>query len=345
MNMLESFGSQKFSRAAKLVFLLTSAVGLVLSIVSMMNVCTNACSEVSLYKIFGVQFGWFGIMFFATLLGLLGLNSRFVWAGLLYVLLVFAATGAELRLIWLQKYVIGTWCPLCLAIASVVFLAFVVILFENRKSLPSETRKMKTFLMFTAVLAFSAVIGLSGAILGVKGQAEAQEPNLYLGKTDSATVVYFVSDWFCPACRKAEPIIEKLYPKIAEFAKVAFVDIPVHPETSNFTPYNLQFLLYDKEQYIQLRRALDQLAKKNAAPTAEDVQAAVAPYDVKLRNMSYAEILSGLKWNENVCRTFGIRATPTVVVSNAKTGKHVNLVGTNKISYEAILKAADEVGK
>jgi uncharacterized membrane protein len=345
MNMLESFASEKFSRDAKLLFLFTSAMGLALSILSMMNVCSSACSDVSFYTIFGIPFGWFGIIFFATMLVLLCLNLRFAWAGILYVLLVGAALGAELRFIWLQKYVIGSWCPLCLGIASAVFLAFVVVLYEYRISLRSETGKMKTFLRFASVLAFSIVLGLGFTVLGVKGKSEAQELNLFLGNMDSTTVVYFVSDWFCPACRRVEPTIEKIYPKIAVFAKVAFVDIPVHPETSNFTPYNLQFLLYDKVKYIQLRRALAELANKTTAPTAEEVQAAVAPYDVKLRNMSYADILSGLKWNDNVCRTFGIDATPTVVVSNMQTGKYVKLVGTRKISYEDILKAAKEVGK
>jgi protein-disulfide isomerase/uncharacterized membrane protein len=342
---VELFAYGRFSRASTVVFWLTSVIGLSLSAMSVLDVCTSACSEASRYSIFGVRFGWFGILFFAAVFTALILQYRFVWARQLFIFLIYSAAGAEIRFIWLQKYVIESWCPLCLAIAFVVFLALVFIVWENLKPFRSETEKMKRFLKHSAAMIFIMVAGLTSAIVGVKGQAEAQEPNLFLGKADSTTVVYFVSDWFCPACRRTEPTIDKIYPKVAEIAKVAFVDIPVHPETSNFTPYNLQFLVYEKDKYIQLRKALAGLAEKTADPSRDEVQSAVAPYGVKLRDMSYADILSGLKWNENVSRTFGIRATPTVVVSNTKTGRHINLVGQNEISYEEILKAINEVGK
>ena len=60
----------------------------------------------------------------------------------------------------------------------------------------------------------------------------------------------------------------------------------------------------------------------------------VAPYGVKLRTMNYADIASGMNWNETINRTFDIKATPTVVVSNTKTGKHLNLVGREDINYD-----------
>lgn len=345
MKILGSFVSEKFSRPAKYVFLLTSFFGLALSIMSVLKVCTSACSDFSLYTIFGIQFGWFGILFFGTLLVLLSLHSHFAWARNLYVLLIYAAVGAEFRFIWLQKYVVGTWCPLCLVIASMVFLAFVFVVSENWKTFRSEKNKMKTFLRYTTILIFTGFLGLSGAIIGVKGHAEAQELNYFLGKQDSATVVYFVSDWFCPACRRIEPAIEKMYPKIAEVAKVTFIDIPVHPETSNFTPYNLQFLVFEKAKYLQLHKALSELSMKTDTPSSEDIQAAIAPYGVKLRAMNFTDILAGMKWNETMYRSLEIRATPTVVVSNAKSGKHVKLVGENEINYGAIIKAIAAVGK
>jgi len=318
MKILESFVPEKFSRSAIYVFLLTSTLGLALSIMSVLEICTSACSDFSLHTIFGIQFGWFGILFFGTLLGVLSLRPLFAWAGMLYVLLIYTAVGAELRFIWLQKFVVGTWCPLCLVIASVVFLAFVFVLSEHWKTIRSEKDKMKTFLRHSAILTITVFLGLTGAILGVKGHADAQELNYFLGETDSATVVYFVSDWFCPACRRVEPAIEKMYPKIAEVAKVTFIDLPVHPETSNFTPYNLQFLVNEKTKYMQLHKALSELSMKTDTPTSKDIQAAIAPYGVILREMNFTDILSGMKWNEAIYRSFEIKATPTVVVSNAK---------------------------
>lgn len=344
MNIQGFSKSGNFSRTAKLVFWLTSLTGLALSVMSVLQVCVSACSDVSLYTIFGAEFGWFGIVFFGAMLTLLILESRYTWARKLFVLLIYSAAGAELQFIWLQKYVIGSWCPLCLVIASGVFLAFVFVLFENWRTLRLERTKMKTFLKHAAVLVFTVFLGLAGAIVGVKGQSEAQELNLFLGKTDSSTVIYFVSDWFCPACRRTESALEKMYPKIAAIAKVSFVDIPVHPETSNFTPYNLQFLVYEKAKYMQLRKVLSELSEKTKTPSPEDVQAAVAPYGVKMRSMNFADILSGMKWNETTYKSFEVKATPTVVVSNTKTGEYVNLVGEKEIRYEAILKAIAKVG-
>jgi hypothetical protein len=136
-----------------------------------------------------------------------------------------------------------------------------------------------------------------------------------------------------------------MYPRIAEIAKVAFIDIPVHPETTNFTPYNTQFLVYEKAKYIQLRGALAELAKRAKNPSQDDVQKAIASYGVKLRTMNFLDIESGMEWNKEINMTYEISATPTVVIANEKSGKHIKLVGEKEISYQTILKAISDVNK
>ena len=334
-----------FTGATEAFLWAASTAGLILSVMSALNICTSACSEVSQYTIFGLDFGWFGVIYFGLLLGALGLHHLFAWAGRVVVLLICAATGAELRFIWLQKYAIGKWCPLCLAIAATIYLMASIVLLSKGNMVRSRREDMKELVKYVAVLTMAFFLGLSGAILGAQKEANAAELNFFLGKPDSSTVVYFVSDWFCPACRRTEPAIAEMYPKIAAVAKVGFVDIPVHPETSNFTPYNLQFLIYEKGKYMQLRKALAELAKKTKTPSSDDVQKAIAPYGVKLRSMNYADVATGMNWNENIFQAFEIRATPTVVVSNTKTGKHLNFVGEKEISFQAISGAIAEVGK
>jgi protein-disulfide isomerase len=318
---------------------------IVLSVMSALNICSNACSQASRYLLFGYDFGWFGVIYFSTLMAGLCLQHRFVWAERMIALLICAAAGAEMRFIWLQKFVVGRWCPLCLSIAVTVYTMTAVVLLNRWRIVPSRREKMKTYVRDFLVILIAIVLGLTGAILGTKKEAGAAEMNLFLGKSDSSTVVYFVSDWFCPACRRSEPVIEQVYARVSEIAKVGFVDVPVHPETSNFTPYNLQFLAHEKGKYIQLRKALSELAKRTKTPSAEDVQKAIDPYGVKLHPMNYADIANGMSMNENVFETFEIRATPTVVVSNSRTGKHLNLVGEKEISYPAIAKAITEVGR
>lgn len=345
MEIRESGEFDTFPMAAETIMWLAAIAGLGLSVMSALNICNSACSEAALYKIFSLNLGWFGVVYFSALMGALFLQHRFVRMRMFVILLVCSAASAELRFIWLQKYVIGRWCPLCLSIAATVYLMAIVALLNERHKIRSRRINMRASVKYVITVMVGVVLGLSGAFLGVKKEAEAAELNMYLGKTDSHTVVYFVSDWFCPACRRSEPAVEKMYPKIAAIAKVGFVDIPVHPETSNFTPYNTQFLVYEKGKYIQLRWALSDLAKRTKTPAPEDVQKAIAPYGVKLRSMNYADIASGMNWNEKIFRTYEIKATPTVVVANEKTGKHINLVGENEISYEAIIKAIAETGK
>lgn len=341
----ESVKSGHFPMTAGGVLLLGAFTGLILSVMSSLNICNSACSEAALFTIFGLNFGWFGVIYFSVFIGALAIRSRFVWAEKLIVLTVCAAAGAEMRFIWLQKYVIGRWCPLCLSIAVVIFVMAVALMLNGWYKTHLRRTNMKAYMKSITTVMLAVLLGLTGAVLGVKNEAEATELNMFLGNTNSTTVVYFVSDWFCPACRRTEPAMEKMYPKIAAFAKVGFVDIPVHPETTNFTPYNTEFLVYEKGKYMQLRGALSELSKKTKTPSPEDVQKAIAPYSVKLRSMNYSDIAAGMSWNESIYRTYEIKATPTVVVTNTKTGKHVNLEGREDISYEAIIKAIAETGK
>ena len=204
---------------------------------------------------------------------------------------------------------------------------------------------MKSKLVYLVLVSLFFFVGLGAAITGVKKEAQAAEPNLFLGRTSSATTVYFVSDWFCPACRKAEPAIEKMYPELAKSVRIGFVDFPIHRETTNFTPYNLQFLTFEKGKYISLRKALADLALKTKNPSEADVKAAIAPLGVKLRPMSYSDTLYGMQSNLMIYRGYNVNSTPTVVVANDKTKKNKLLVGDVQINLAAVKAAIADVEK
>jgi len=351
MKMTDSFQNQSTNASfqmTKRAALLSSGciwlavvAGIILSIVSVMKIC-SACSETAAFTVFGMDFGWFGVAYFVVLTLFVALRNRSVWADRLVLILLFAAAGAESRFIWIQKYDIGHWCPLCLGIAAAVFFGCCAKLYEllGTKGVDMKFRA-KVFIVVFVI----AVIGLAGALFGVKKESEAAELDPFLGKTKSSTIVYFVSDWFCPGCRKIEPSVEKMFPDIARLAKVSFVDFPIHKETLNFTPYNLQFLYFEKDKYIPLRRALGELALKTKNPTPEQVQAAVAPLGVKLRQVNYADILYGMQSNLTVYRGFNLNSTPSVVVTNTRTKKTKIMVGDNQITEQAVKAAITEVEK
>ena len=204
---------------------------------------------------------------------------------------------------------------------------------------------MKSILIFLVLATLFFAGGLGGAITGVKSEADAAALDLFLGKTSSPTTVYFISDWFCPACKKAEPAIERMYPELAKSVRISFVDFPIHTETSNFTPYNLQFLSNEKTKYIKLRKALAELALKTKKPRESEVQAAVAPLGVKLRQMDQADIQYGIQSNFTTYRGYNVNSTPSVVVTNSKTKKSKVLVGDVQINEQAIKAAIAEVEK
>jgi hypothetical protein len=268
----------------------------------------------------------------------------------LFLLLMFCASGAEIAFILIQKFRIQKWCPLCLGVAAAVYFVAIVISFEGVKNMISRANQRGIMIMplmrkiVTIVLVFTA--GFFLAYRGMeKGDAEESVPKIFLGKQDSSVEVFIMTDWFCPACQKAEQEIERAVPALEKKAKVFFVDVPIHPETWNYTPYNLSFLSYEKNKYMELRKALLGLTKKTKDPTPDDVRGAIAPLNVVYKPLSFLDATRGMKFYEAVSREFKVSATPTVVVRDTKTGKIAKLVGIKEISEANMTKAVDQVAQ
>jgi hypothetical protein len=91
----------------------------------------SACRDTANFTVFGFNMGWFGIAYFSLILMLLWLRRsvyRLDWA---VTALVFAGIGAEFRLLWIQKYLIGSWCPLCVTICCALFIAAMLLVIER----------------------------------------------------------------------------------------------------------------------------------------------------------------------------------------------------------------------
>jgi len=190
-------------------------------------------------------------------------------------------------------------------------------------------------------------VGLGISTLGLKKPdayaADLTPAMLAFGPADSSMEVYVISDWFCPACRVAEPEILKGAGLAMKQAKVFFVDFPIYPGTLNYIPYNLSFMVRDKGKYLQVREALATLARRTKEPKAEEVQSVVAPLNVKYVPLDFADVLEGTQYQMSVVQKFKVNGTPAVVVTDSKTGKLKLLYGSNEITSENILKAMGEV--
>jgi uncharacterized membrane protein len=341
MTIAETNADRVFAPHNVLLWLATMA-GFVLSAISLLKICSDLCSETAQYRIFGMDFGWFGVAYFTVLLIVVSLRRYVPWTGWIAAILLFSSAGAEARFIWIQKYEIGQWCPVCLAIASAVFIACLATIWGTFQIYSAKGVCMRSKVNYLIIIAMFFALGMGGAMLGVKKEADAAELDLFLGKRSSSTTVYFVSDWFCPACIKMEPVIDDMFPAVAKLARVSFVDYPIHKETINYTPYNLQFLAFEKRKYISLRKALAGLALKTKNPTDASVQAVIKPLGVKLRTLSNSDVLYGMQANLMVYRGFDVNATPSAVITNSKTKKTKTLVG-NQISEQAVKAAISEV--
>jgi uncharacterized membrane protein len=329
------------------------AAAWILSAMSWLGICSDGCEETHLYRLFGVPLSPLGVGFF-TICGLACLTrNRFRFSGLLIPLLLSGALGSEFVLVWIQKYVIGKWCPLCVGIALSVAAACVLIALERLPGVAIRIRGeernlvMKRLAVKTALIFFAFLAGIGISALGLSKPdvfaAGLPVKSLAFGDAESTSEVYIVTDWFCPACRAAEPEILMGARKAMRQAKVIFVDYPIHPETLNYIPYNLSLIIREKEKYLLIREAMATLARKTKEPTPEDVQAAVSPLGVKYVPLNYADVLAGMQYFSALVKKFKVPGTPSVVVLDSRTGKTKTLFGISDITSDNILKTLAEV--
>ena len=329
------------------------AAAWVISAMSWLGICPVGCEETQLYRLFGFPLSPIGVGYF-TLCGLVILTSnRLRFSRFLIPLLLSCALGSEFVLVWIQKYVIGKWCLLCVGVALSVIAACVLIALERLPGVATQIRSgernlvMKRLAGKTVLILFTFLAGMGMTAMGLQKPdayaAGLSEKSLAFGNAESSSEVYIVTDWFCPACRAAEPEMLKGARKAMQQAKVVFVDYPIHPETLNYIPYNLSFIIREKEKYLQIREVLATLARKTKEPTPEDVQAAVSPLGVKYVPSNYADVVAGMQYFSTLVKTVKVPGTPSVVVLDSRTGKTKTLYGSSDITSDNIMKTLAEI--
>jgi thiol-disulfide isomerase/thioredoxin len=333
---------------------LALTAGLILSVLSWLEICVEHCSANQDFRLFGLPFAPIGILFFAGLLILHALSRHYVFLTTWVGWLVATALGSELLFIAIQKYQIGHWCPVCLSIAASVAMAALVLSADYIQSLFNLTfdnnrgdimRKLKQ----GSLTCLFIVLGFLMAFIGVTKPDPAEaavndiKGRLVFGSSNSPVEVYFVTDWFCPACRKLEPQIEALYPKIDSKVAFYFVDYPIHKKSLNFTPYNLAFLVNDKRQYFQARQALTELAAKTETPTDQDVMHLAQKYQIPFKELTFLDVKSGIDYFDKIVEEHQLDATPAIIIKNTRNHRVTKFEGLDEISQEKVLKAIESM--
>jgi len=326
--------------------MLLIAAGLILSILSATDLCTfGGCTDAHRYRLFTLPLWLVGIAYFAGYTTLWALRSKPL-AREIESLYLAGGIGAETVFVHIQKNVIGAWCPLCLGIAATVLSLSLVRGGEYLMSRRSEPDMMKRLVRHAGTTLAAAILAAVITLFGMaKPDAEAQGIDLWQGKRKSPVAVYVFSDWFCPSCIKAEPEIEKAFPVISQKAKILFADKPIHPEAMNFVPYHVSFAAQEKGKYIELRRALFDLARTTKNPSLDDVKRVIAPLNVTYRQLSFLDVSQSMALFQKLSDQFRVRGTPTVVIVNELSNRTKTLYGSKEITRDSLIRGVLELEK
>lgn len=308
----------------------------ILILISWMELCSSYCTNAHNYRLFGAPFEVAGAVFFLFVGGL-----HFFRKTNLVLMLIAVGFGAEAYFIFLQKIVIGTWCPVCLSIAFCIAclgLCYFII-FKNQPN-----KEFMHPFRFTLLLTFSLIFGIASSFSGVRkidelGAAEdSVKERIKFGNRSSPVAVYVFTDWACPACRAVGPALEAMAPKLAQEAQLTFVDAVVHPETLNYAPYNISFMVNNKPQYFQIRNVLEKLSMINRKPTDQEIAESVAPLGVIPHELPYEDVALTMKYFEELVEKLKVTGTPTVAIINEETKKEKKLSG-REITEANVLNA------
>lgn len=330
-------------------------LGFVLTSLSYLKICTSACAEVHFYKIYGLDFEVAGFIFFISLAIVHVLSYTRPYMAFLAGLMVAGAVGSEINFILVQKYTIKMWCPLCLTIASTIGVLALTMVIEFFQHINEQINQGNKGIIMQSLWKGSATLStlLIGFIIAFFGVAKPQhsfadgifnqpDKDPIFGNRNSPVEVYIITDWLCPACRHREPTIEAALPAIMKVARVFFIEKVIHAESVNFIPYNVSFMVNDKDRYIETRHVLHELSDKTKTPTQQDVEEALKPLGIKYQPLNFADINSAMQFFEGINKSFEVTQTPTIVVANRKTLKAEKIMGDD-INEAHIMKAIKEV--
>ncbi|KIC73784.1 hypothetical protein DB42_BQ00190 [Neochlamydia sp. EPS4] len=344
--------ANKYQEYLNAISSLAIITGGIFSIISWLQICTQECAATHDYRLFGFQLEYVGMIFF-PILSLLHWRAYYKKnLSFMAAIMLAGALGAEIVFIYAQKVWIGQWCPLCLCIAAsivITSLAYLLSYFNHYKQPLPDSKRIKMALNLPKVLAIvmALITGFSISSIGLAKVDELQaaensiKNSIVFGNLNSKIDAYFFSDWHCPACRQLEPKLKELVPTLMKNTRLTYVDFAIHPSSLNFTPYNLSFMVHDKNKYLELRDSLTQLSSDTETPTDEQIEKIAKEQDAHYTQLNYSEVALGLEYFKTLATEFDIDSTPTLVLVNEKTKKGKKLYGVMEITKENISQAIE----
>jgi uncharacterized membrane protein len=187
------------------------------------QICAEKCAFIR-GDILGFDLDILGIFFYSILLLSLIFYKKIYrkdWLIKAITVIVSVGVGVELILIKFQVQN-NIYCPKCLISGFFFLILFFIV-----------ARYIKTWVVILLIL-FGAIFTsftFSGSVIPSYAK-EIQYPSF--GNENSKTEITVYSDYFCPACRKADEQINSELRKIKDKVKVRFVDVPLHPGSPGY---------------------------------------------------------------------------------------------------------------
>jgi hypothetical protein len=308
------------------------------------------------YTLFGLKFAWGGIIFFLILAGLFALRTL-IEINDLFSLVSFGAAGAEILFLRVQHTGIGHFCPVCVVIAIAVITIACTRLAPYFWCAGKDWGKVA---IRSAITILVIVTGFMTALVGVEQpQAQTASPaqtiapvkisslsaaDIWFGNDAAPVEVYFISDWYCEYCRKSEKKMETSLPAVGAAARYTFLDMPVHKESFFIMPYHQSLLLNQKMKYLAGRRALLDATSSGNIPSQVDIVDALNKNGVQ-HHPADSGLIQGLQETSySFFRKYGVKSTPSVIILNPTTNKHILLSGADKITPKRVLAAVNSIG-
>lgn len=351
MGKLLPVNKKEFQRTLFILTALGLLSGLILTLISWLGLCSEACMEGHQYRLFGMSFELVGGFYFSALL-LCHLFSL-VYPRLQYItgLLLAVGVGSEVMFILMQKYAMQGWCPICLAIAGSVLAASIPLAMNAIflvKIWIKQGKKQELIKGFQRVLlVFMMIIGgFVAAFVGVEKEDNTiatrieLEKQLWFGNSDSKIEIYIFTSWICPACQHFEPTLERMISFLEPLAKITFVDEGQDLKTMNFLPYHLSFMLNQKKVYPILRSLLHEMAQANTSPSEKIIHEELKKLGLSYEESHFADVTIAMGYFKELTKKFNVSALPTVIIFNTETAKLVKFTGSN-ITKRETLEAID----
>lgn len=166
----EIAGRDRLRRIVTILLRLAVFTGLAVSIASVIEefCMATACSDAASFVFFGIGMGVLGCIYFSFVLVLLFLREKSALSGWMFTAMVFSGVGAEFRLLWIQKYIIGSWCPLCVTICCALLFSAVLLFVETIRGLKEAENKVGDLIRWLVFVTAMIVTGLAVAVAGVR---------------------------------------------------------------------------------------------------------------------------------------------------------------------------------